>query len=140
MSTDTTRIDSAASYIQLLITTPVQIFVAVGLLIALLGPSALAGFAIMLLFGPIQGLAMRQLIKARKKVLPLTDKRVKLTQEVLQGIRVVKLFAWEKSFLSRLDGLRIAELAGTRGIMIIRSFIVAVAQVSGWRVDEYQLV
>jgi ABC-type bacteriocin/lantibiotic exporter with double-glycine peptidase domain len=130
MSTDTTRLDNLSGYIQLLFTAPIQFVVALSLLIMVLGPSALVGFAVMILFGPIQTYAMKRLARLRRTILPLTDKRVKLTQEVLQGIRVVKFFAWEDSFLTRLDGLRVSELYSVRKIMIVRSAISSVAQVS----------
>ncbi|KAI9596789.1 P-loop containing nucleoside triphosphate hydrolase protein [Syncephalis fuscata] len=117
MSTDTNRLDLLCGYIQMLITAPIQFIVALSLLIIVLGPSALVGFAVMILFGPIQTYTMKRL-----------GRILKLTQEVLQGIRVVKLFAWENSFLSRLEGFRIAELYNTRKIMIIRSTISSVAQ------------
>ncbi|CAK4098502.1 unnamed protein product, partial [Aphanomyces euteiches] len=39
------------------------------------------------------------------------EKRVKLTNEVLQGIRVVKLYAWEASLQAQLAEIRTQELA-----------------------------
>jgi hypothetical protein len=38
------------------------------------------------------------------------DSRVNLTNEVLTGIRLIKLYAWEGDFLQRINSLRSKEL------------------------------
>ena len=38
------------------------------------------------------------------------DKRVKFTNELLQGIRLIKLFAWEESLMGQLHAKREAEI------------------------------
>lgn len=40
----------------------------------------------------------------------LADSRLKIVNEVLQGIRVVKFYAWEKSFLKRVAEIRSKEI------------------------------
>jgi ATP-binding cassette subfamily C (CFTR/MRP) protein 1 len=133
ISTDTSRLDMAATSMQLLLVAPVQFGVAFALLIASLGPSALAGFAVLFIFGPSQTMVMRKMANLRKAIMPITDKRIKLAQEVLQGIRVVKFFAWEENFLGKLAGLRVLELVKTRTLMIVRGIVSSIAAVSrGW--------
>ena len=39
-----------------------------------------------------------------------TDARVKLMNEILQGIRVLKVYAWEESFMEKLAGVRAQEM------------------------------
>jgi hypothetical protein len=39
-----------------------------------------------------------------------TDKRAKLLQELLGGVRVIKLFSWEQPFLKRLSAFRVKEM------------------------------
>jgi ATP-binding cassette, subfamily C (CFTR/MRP), member 1 len=39
-------------------------------------------------------------------VMKVSDRRVKLVNEVLQGIRVVKYYNWEESFEKRLEEIR----------------------------------
>jgi hypothetical protein len=38
------------------------------------------------------------------------DERVKLVSEILNGIKVLKLYAWELSFIKRINGLRQEEV------------------------------
>jgi hypothetical protein len=39
-----------------------------------------------------------------------TDKRAKLLQELLGGMKVIKYFAWEMPFLDRIEGYRQREM------------------------------
>lgn len=38
------------------------------------------------------------------------DSRIKLMSEILSGIKVLKLYAWEPSFLEQVEGIRQSEL------------------------------
>jgi len=61
--------------------------VALVLLYLTIGPSAFVGLAIMILLIPIQGVIAARLGGLRKQLLDKTDSRIKLMNEVLQGIR-----------------------------------------------------
>ena len=95
MSTDTSRIDTAMLSIALVVSVPIYTIVVVGLLIQLMGPSALLGSALLILANPVQGWAMSKLGPIRKAASEYTDSRIKLTSEILQGIKVIKFFGWE---------------------------------------------
>jgi ATP-binding cassette subfamily C (CFTR/MRP) protein 1 len=129
MSTDTTRLDFSCAFFHVAWAAPVQLCIALGLLINYLGVSALAGFALLVIVGPLQGKVMKTLAKTREKAAKITDDRVKLTQEVLQGIRVIKYYAWEESFLDSLNKLRDKEMQYIRLLLIIRSGITGFAMV-----------
>lgn len=91
-------------------TAPIQVIICLILLLINMGPSALAGFSLFILMTPPQTRVMRQLFLMRKKSMFWTDKRVKLLQELLAGIRIIKFFAWEKSFLARVFSYRQKEM------------------------------
>jgi len=61
----------------------------------------------------------RRLAALRKDVVAATDARVKLTAEVVNGIKAVKLYGWEAAYVDRIDALRAAELAATRRAAIV---------------------
>uniref|UniRef100_A0A2K5U2M2 ABC-type glutathione-S-conjugate transporter n=1 Tax=Macaca fascicularis TaxID=9541 RepID=A0A2K5U2M2_MACFA len=44
------------------------------------------------------------------KQMKLKDSRIKLMSEILNGIKVLKLYAWEPSFLKQVEGIRQGEL------------------------------
>ena len=57
----------------------------------------------------------------RMKVLEKTDARVKLMNEVLTGIRVIKYYCWEKPFKGKVHDIRQVELKNTEKMAWIMS-------------------
>ena len=110
ISTDVSRIDFCAGFFQMALTAPIQMIICLALLIVNLGPSALAGFAFFVLCTPVQTKVMTRLMSLRHKSMAWTDKRVKLLQELLGGMKIIKFFAWELPYLKRIGEYRSNEL------------------------------
>ncbi|KAG6850713.1 hypothetical protein H0H93_009871 [Arthromyces matolae] len=108
-------------------TAPIQMIVCLIILLVNLGPSALAGFGFFILATPIQTMVMKRLFNLRRNSMMWTDKRAKLLQELLGGMKIIKYFAWETPFLSRIFGYRQKEMGYIRSLLIIRSAMNAVA-------------
>jgi ABC-type bacteriocin/lantibiotic exporter with double-glycine peptidase domain len=75
-----------------------------------IGPSALAGLGTMLLLIPLNFMSMMRMGTLRRAISKENDSRIKVTNEVLQGIRAVKVYAWEASFTRKLNELRVVEM------------------------------
>lgn len=71
-----------------------------------IGPSALAGVALMPLIVVFQGKLMVKLGALRKKQMQGTDERVKQTNEIIQGVRAIKMYSWESNFAERINHWR----------------------------------
>ncbi|GAO49019.1 hypothetical protein SAICODRAFT_7613 [Saitoella complicata NRRL Y-17804] len=127
MSTDTGRIDFAAGYAHIVWAAPVQICICLVILCVNLGASALAGFALLILTMPITAKIFKGLARKRVVVSRITDARVRLTQEILGAMRVIKFYAWSSAFLSKLFDLRDKELAMVRYLQTVRQAVNAVA-------------
>jgi hypothetical protein len=56
------------------------------------------------------------------------DKRLKLTNELLQGIRIVKYYAWERAFESNIESYRERELGKVKVLSINRSGLIFMMQ------------
>jgi ABC-type multidrug transport system fused ATPase/permease subunit len=110
ISTDVSRIDFCCGFFHMFWTAPIQMAICLGLLVANLGPSALAGFLVFIILMPIQAKIMKSLFQSRQKTMQWTDKRAKLLQELLGGMKLIKFFAWETPFLSRIAGYRKREM------------------------------
>lgn len=126
-STDCSRIDFASQWGALAVTSPFALGLCLGLLIWQIQASALVGFALLVLFMPLQGMIMKSMFKTRKASMMYTDKRSKLINELLTSIRVVKSFAQENKFLERLSAIRRKEMIGIRRLLIFRAINNAVA-------------
>ncbi|KAJ3109242.1 hypothetical protein HDU96_007273 [Phlyctochytrium bullatum] len=111
VATDCNRIEMFMTFIHILWTTPIVILLIISFLCSQLGWAPLVGISVLFISMPIQGKVMKTLMSVRKEMAPITDKRVKLTTEIIQGIRVIKFFAWESPFLARVQSLRNAEIA-----------------------------
>ncbi|KZV72166.1 ABC transporter, partial [Peniophora sp. CONT] len=125
ISTDVSRIDTVCLYFHMSWAAVVQLAICIGLLIHNLGPSALAGFGFFIFASLPQGIVLQQMLATRRKVVVWTDKRARLLQELFSGIKLVKLFAWEGSFLGRVQDIRSHEMGYIRALIIIRSSLLA---------------
>ena len=85
---------------------PIQMTICLILLLINLGPSALAGYAFFVILTPMQTEVMKRLSRIRTKSMAWTDKRVKLLQELMGGMKIIKYFAWEAPFLKRISEIR----------------------------------
>jgi hypothetical protein len=56
-------------------------------------------------------MVMKRLFMFRQKSMVWTDKRAKLLQELLGGMKIIKLFNWQSPFLARIGGYRQKEMA-----------------------------
>ena len=110
ISTDVSRIDFCCGFFHMFWAAPIQMLICLSLLLGTLGPSALAGFAIFVILTPLQGKIMKSLFHIRRKSMMWTDKRAKLLQELLGGMKLIKFFAWESPFLERIAGYRKNEM------------------------------
>ncbi|XP_050728277.1 multidrug resistance-associated protein 1-like isoform X2 [Eriocheir sinensis] len=110
MSVDAQRFMDITTYINMIWSAPLQIILAIYFLWDLLGPSVLAGLAVMVLLIPINGFIANKTKKLQMKQMKLKDERVKLMNEILNGIKVLKLYAWEPSFEDQVLGVRSKEV------------------------------
>ena len=55
---------------------------------------------------PIMAKVAMLFFSLRKEQLKFTDERVKLINELVQGIRVIKMCAWETAMQKRIDAVR----------------------------------
>ncbi|KAF9898255.1 hypothetical protein BX616_004276, partial [Lobosporangium transversale] len=122
MSTDASRIDMAMLSVLLVISIPSFTIATVGILVHMMGPAALLGAAILIFANPIQAWAMARLSPIRKKGSEFTDLRIRLTQEILQGIKVIKFFSWESD-------IRNSELYNIAKLLYIRGAVAATSAV-----------
>ncbi|KAK2460902.1 hypothetical protein APHAL10511_007372 [Amanita phalloides] len=127
ISTDVSRIDFCSSWFHMSWGSPIQLIICLILLLLNLGPSALAGFSLFIVAGPLQTFVVKRLFAIRFKSMAWTDKRAKLLQELLGGIKVIKFFAWEISFLQRIFDFRRKETKFIRSILLVRSAMSAIA-------------
>ncbi|XP_071358347.1 ATP-binding cassette sub-family C member 9 isoform X8 [Trachinotus anak] len=93
---------------------PVQIVMGVILLYYLLGWSALVGASVIVLLAPLQYLIATKLADTQKSTLEHSTDRLKKTTEILKGIKLLKLYAWENIFCDSVEETRGKELTSLK--------------------------
>ncbi|XP_046853052.1 multidrug resistance-associated protein 1-like isoform X2 [Xenia sp. Carnegie-2017] len=110
MSVDCQTLLNVASNFSIIWSSPLQIIVGLFFLFRTLGVSVLSGLAVMILLIPMNMVSGKLVQKFQKKRMSYKDSRVKMMNDVLNGIKVLKLYAWEKSFIEKVLNIRKLEL------------------------------
>nr|XP_033490030.1 ATP-binding cassette sub-family C member 8 isoform X6 [Epinephelus lanceolatus] len=100
---------------------PVQIIVGVILLYYLLGISALIGATVIAVLAPVQYFVATKLSQTQKSTLEYSSKRLKKTNELLRGIKLLKLYAWEHIFCDSVEETRDKELTSLQAFALYTS-------------------
>ncbi|GFT34184.1 multidrug resistance-associated protein 1 [Nephila pilipes] len=122
MSVDSQRFMDLMTYLNLIWSAPLQIIVALWMLFNILGLSVLAGILVSVLLIPINIVLASHVKKKQVKQMKYKDERVKLVNEVLSGIKVLKLYAWEEAFKEKINQIRNKEVKNLKEIAYLNSF------------------
>lgn len=126
LSVDTFRLSEVAGYLHFIFPElSLTIVIALFLIFRVLGPSAIAGVAVLIAITPLQAAASRYFYVYQQKLLTAADERLAGASEIVAGIRLVKQEAWEKPFLARQAAVREKELDALwyRGVTMVVSGI-----------------
>uniref|UniRef100_A0AAQ5Y652 Cystic fibrosis transmembrane conductance regulator n=1 Tax=Amphiprion ocellaris TaxID=80972 RepID=A0AAQ5Y652_AMPOC len=111
LSNDVNRFDDVTIFLHFLWVGPLQAAVVVGLLWLEIGPSCLAGMVVLMFLMPTQTMVGRLFSKFRSQTAVLTDSRIRTMNEVVSGIRIIKMYAWEKPFAALVSDIRRKEIS-----------------------------
>ena len=111
MSVDAERINVFLSYYHdIYIRIPLSIIVAVGSLFLIMGWSAMVGVCLSFLLAGLSFGLGKWVMNLQTNLLHSTDKRVGAMNELLNGIKIIKYFAWETYFAQKISVVRKEEL------------------------------
>uniref|UniRef100_A0A8C7DDB9 Cystic fibrosis transmembrane conductance regulator n=1 Tax=Oncorhynchus kisutch TaxID=8019 RepID=A0A8C7DDB9_ONCKI len=111
LSNDVNKFDEVTIFLHFLWVGPLQAAAVLGLLWVEIGPSCLAGMAVLVILMPTQTMFGRLFSKFRSKTAALTDNRIRTMNEVVSGIRIIKMYAWEKPFSALVNEVRRKEIS-----------------------------
>uniref|UniRef100_A0AAG5CWE8 ABC-type glutathione-S-conjugate transporter n=1 Tax=Anopheles atroparvus TaxID=41427 RepID=A0AAG5CWE8_ANOAO len=137
MAVDAQRFFELTSYLHVLWSAPLIIALCIYLLYELLGAAVFAGLGVMVVMIPITGFIATRMRDLQVEQMQIKDERVKKMNEILSGIKVLKLYAWEPSFQDTVVTVRNEELdvlkraayygAGTYFVWTMAPFLVTLA-------------
>ena len=97
-------------FVNFMYSTPLQMIFCIYMLWGYLNYSVLVGVGVLVLLMPLNMLAWHAMEIYQKEQMKLKDERVNLISEILNGIKVLKLYAWEKSFVEQINEIRNGEI------------------------------
>uniref|UniRef100_A0AAR2LN52 ABC-type glutathione-S-conjugate transporter n=1 Tax=Pygocentrus nattereri TaxID=42514 RepID=A0AAR2LN52_PYGNA len=125
VSADTQKLMDFVVYFNAVWLAPIEIALCLFFLWQHLGPSALAGIATVILIFPLNGFIAKKRSKLQEIQMKFMDGRIKLMNEILNGIKILKFYAWEKAYLEQVLGYREKELGALRKSQILYSISIA---------------
>ncbi|XP_077165982.1 ATP-binding cassette sub-family C member 12-like isoform X2 [Paroedura picta] len=109
LANDGYRMFEAALFCPLPISVPVLMVACAIYSSLILGPTALIGVLVYVLFTPLQMLMAKLTSIFRRAAILVTDQRVRIMSEILTCIKLIKMYAWEMSFAKAVRGIRKGE-------------------------------
>jgi ATP-binding cassette, subfamily C (CFTR/MRP), member 1 len=111
VSSDTAKLQELAPLANLLWAAPLQIIIATVLITYLIGVSGFIGVVFLGIGMPtLNYMMIAKIVAYRQRKMKISDERVKLSSEMLAGIRVVKFLSWEARFVERILKVRTDEM------------------------------
>ncbi|KAJ2548611.1 hypothetical protein EV175_004762, partial [Coemansia sp. RSA 1933] len=105
-SVDVQNVASAADTAHMVWSSPFQISLAIFLLYSTLGWSVFAGVAVMATAIPINSWLAKRMKTLYVEQMKNKEKRTTLTEEALSAAKIIKLYAWERPMLQRIQHVR----------------------------------
>ncbi|KAF8182307.1 multidrug resistance-associated ABC transporter [Pholiota molesta] len=110
VTADLNNITSARDFLFLVWMVPLQITLCTIFLYRMLGWSSFVGTGCMILLMPAPGYAAKLIQDVQRNKMKKTDARVQAVTEVVNALRMVKLFGWERKMSKRIRDARDEEL------------------------------
>lgn len=129
ISVDATRIDMAFQFFHFSWTSVVQIIASMAFLAFLVGWSTFAAVVVIVLSIPVQFIIGRLTTIYQSKGLKFTDIRVKIINEIVSGIQLMKFYAWENEYTKRVEDARKNEISQVRRTTVLKAINVAIMSI-----------
>ncbi|VVC32370.1 Hypothetical protein CINCED_3A012061 [Cinara cedri] len=121
LTNDVNRFDTGLLFLHFLWISPVQTLLATYFIWKEVGVSSVFGLGACFMFIPIQGWLGKKTSEFRLRTAVKTDERVRLMNEIISGIQVIKMYTWEKPFAYLVQSARKKEIQQIRGSVYTRA-------------------
>ncbi|XP_008188570.1 multidrug resistance-associated protein 4 isoform X1 [Acyrthosiphon pisum] len=125
LSNDVSRFDKSATFLHYIWICPLHMILVTYLLWQEIGVSSLLPIVVLCFVIWFQAMLGRKLRGQRKKTAKKTDERIRLMNEIISGIKVIKMYTWEIPFGKLIEYLRKMEIRHIQIGMYIRNTMLA---------------
>lgn len=106
ISTDIHRIEPLIQFYPYLFVGPIQMLLLIAIVLIFINSTFLTGLCCLVIVGIQYAIMSRLYSVFRSNACKLTDKRVSLLKEILNNIKIIKMYCWEKPFSEKIRILR----------------------------------
>ncbi|XP_048240018.1 multidrug resistance-associated protein 1-like [Haliotis rufescens] len=140
MSVDVTRVQKYCEQIYWVWAAPEEIAVCLYLLYSTFGTAMFAGLAFLLLMIGLNVLVMARMSTLQARLMHIKDQRIRVVNEVLNGIKILKLYAWEESFRDKILRIRKDELKVIWRIAVLQVILTVTSMITPFTVGLFTFV
>ncbi|CAJ1048484.1 LOW QUALITY PROTEIN: multidrug resistance-associated protein 9-like [Xyrichtys novacula] len=121
LTNDGHKLFEAVLFGSFVLSSPVLFFVCVIYACFVLGYTALTGVCTYIIFIPVQFFLAKLITGFKWKAILITDSRVRTMNEILNSIKLIKMYAWEESFEEKVAALRKQEKTHLKKVCYIQN-------------------
>ena len=122
LSNDVSRFEQFTSYLHYLWLAPLQFSLIVYLSWQSIGNATFVGGSLLLLFVPFQSWIGKKFSQLRSETARKTDIRIRIMNEIIKGIKVIKMYGWETSFSNLVANARKEEIEIVQTTCLFKAF------------------
>ncbi|XP_050293465.1 probable multidrug resistance-associated protein lethal(2)03659 [Anthonomus grandis grandis] len=123
ISNDVSRFENCAFSIQFLWLAPLETIIVLVVMYFNTGYTGMIGVLVLLAFIPFQMWMGKKASTFRLATAIRTDERIRLMNEIISGIQVIKMYTWEKPFAKLVELSRRREMQAVKKISVIRALM-----------------
>ena len=114
LANDLNRFEELGFLLTYIPAAPLGSVIALAVTYNFLGRSSIAGFVILILFIPFQGVMGRMFNRFRRATTEITDRRVNLMSEIVSAMKLIKVYCWEQPFAVVVGDIRSREVGAMK--------------------------
>ncbi|XP_050502056.1 probable multidrug resistance-associated protein lethal(2)03659 isoform X1 [Diabrotica virgifera virgifera] len=127
MSNDVGRFDTCFQFIHLVWLGPIMVTLVTYLTYSTYGWMGVSGVLLLIASMPMQMFLGKKNSEFRLATALKTDERVRLMNEIINGIQVIKMYTWEKPFTKIVEVARLNEIKFIRMSSYIKGFLMSMS-------------
>uniref|UniRef100_A0A146LYI9 Cystic fibrosis transmembrane conductance regulator n=6 Tax=Lygus hesperus TaxID=30085 RepID=A0A146LYI9_LYGHE len=125
LSNDVNKFDIVFLFLHNLWVGPLQCFIITYLLWEHVGVASIIGILSLLVFIPFQGAISKKGSAYRLRTAMRTDERIRLMNEIISGIQVIKMYTWEMPFASLVQTAREKEIKEIKKLSYMKGILLS---------------
>jgi ABC-type multidrug transport system fused ATPase/permease subunit len=110
MSVDSGHVEMMVNYSYWMWMSFIFLVLGIYLLYTIIGIALLSGMAVVIIMFAVNFWVMHKMREYQDQIMVIKDERVKIVNEALNGIKVIKLYGWEPMFIEKITEVREREL------------------------------